>query len=81
MLPRSPGVVGVLGILVATLVGCAGQTQGTPPCFTIQGSSELRAKDAVTAVGSVTVCADCLGLIESILAEAHRDLDPPHNER
>jgi hypothetical protein len=35
----------------------------------------------VTVVGTVTVCADCLGLMESILAEAHRDLDPPHNER
>lgn len=42
---------------------------------------QLRAKDAVTAVGSVTVCADCLGLMESILAEADRDLDPPHSER
>ena len=41
---------------------------------------QLRAKVAVTAVGSVTVCADCLGLMESILAEARRDLDPPHNE-
>src|SRR3954462_1590512 len=41
----------------------------------------LRAKVAVTAVGSVTVCADCLGLMESILAEAHRDLDTPPNER
>ena len=42
---------------------------------------QLRAKDAMTAVGSVTVCADCLGLMESTLAEAHRDLDSPHNER
>jgi hypothetical protein len=40
-----------------------------------------RANVAVTTVGSVTVCADCLGLMESILAEAHRDLDPPPNER
>ena len=42
---------------------------------------QLRAKVAVTAVGSVTVCADCLGLMESILAEARRGLDPPNNER
>lgn len=42
---------------------------------------QLRAKDAVTAVGSVIMCADCLGLMEAILAEAHRDLDPPNNER
>jgi hypothetical protein len=31
---------------------------------------QLRANDAVTTVGSVTVCADCLGLMETILAEA-----------
>ena len=37
--------------------------------------------DEVTVVGAVTVCAACLGLMESILAEAHRDLDAPHNER
>jgi len=42
---------------------------------------QLRAKVAMTAVGSVTVCADCVGLMESILAEAHRELDPPHSER
>lgn len=42
---------------------------------------QLRAKVGVTAVGSVTVCAECLSLMESILAEAHRDLDPPLNER
>jgi len=42
---------------------------------------QRRAQDALTVVGTVTVCADCLGLMESILAEAHRDLDPPHNER
>ncbi len=42
---------------------------------------QRRAKVAQTAVGSVTVCADCVGLMESILAEAHRDLDPPRSER
>ena len=38
---------------------------------------QRRATDAVTAVGNVTVCADCLGLVESVLAEARRDLDEP----
>jgi hypothetical protein len=42
---------------------------------------QLRAEVARTAVGSVTVCADCVGLMESILAEAHRDIDPPRSER
>ena len=42
---------------------------------------QRRAKVAQTAVGSVTVCADCVGLMESILAEAHRDIDPPRSER
>src|SRR4051812_42996693 len=40
---------------------------------------QRRAKDIAT-VGSVTVCADCLGLVESVLAEAQQDLHPPHNE-
>jgi hypothetical protein len=31
---------------------------------------QLRAPDVVTVVGSVTVCADCVGLMETILAEA-----------
>ena len=42
---------------------------------------QRRAQDTMTAIGTVTVCADCLGLMESILAEAHRDLDRPHSER
>ena len=42
---------------------------------------QRRAQGAMTFVGTVTVCAECLGLMESILAEAHRDLDLPHNER
>jgi len=33
---------------------------------------QLRAKDDVTAVGSVTVCADCLGLMETMVDEADR---------
>jgi hypothetical protein len=37
----------------------------------------LRATTDVTRVGDVTVCADCLGLMETILARAIRNLDPP----
>lgn len=37
---------------------------------------QLRAKDAVTAVGSVILCADCLGLMGSILDEANRASRP-----
>ena len=33
---------------------------------------QLRAKDAVTTVGSLTLCADCLGVMGSILDEADR---------
>jgi hypothetical protein len=31
---------------------------------------QLRAKNEVTATGGVILCADCLGLIETMLAEA-----------
>ena len=31
---------------------------------------QLRANDQVTGVGMVTLCADCLGLMETIMAEA-----------
>jgi hypothetical protein len=68
--------------------GCVGQAarqlslrQPPPEGVRCRFCGQPRAKDAVTAVGSVTVCADCLGLMESILAEAPRDLDLPHNER
>lgn len=37
---------------------------------------QLRAKDDVTAVRSVIVCADCLGLMETILAEAAQPSPP-----
>jgi len=37
----------------------------------------LRATTDVTRAGDVTVCADCLGLMETILARAIRNLDPP----
>ena len=42
---------------------------------------QRRAQGALRVVGTVTVCTDCLGLIESILAEAPRSLDPPSDER
>ena len=38
---------------------------------------QLRAQDEVTAVGSVILCADCLGLMETILAEAAQPARPP----
>jgi len=37
---------------------------------------QLRAKNDVTAIGSVILCADCLGLIETILAEAAQSSRP-----
>ena len=33
---------------------------------------QLRSKDEATSVGSATVCVDCLGLMEGILAEAEQ---------
>src|SRR5262245_37188593 len=35
-----------------------------------------RAKDYVTAVGDVILCADCLGLMEAVLAEAAQSSRP-----
>ena len=55
--------------------------QASPEGVRCRFCRQLPAEVGVTAVGSVTVCADCLGIMESILAEAHRDLDPPHDER
>ena len=37
---------------------------------------QLRAKDVVTAVGSLTLCADCLGVIKAILGEAAQSSRP-----
>jgi hypothetical protein len=42
---------------------------------------QRRATDAMRVVGSVSLCADCFGAVESVLAEARHDLDPPHDER
>lgn len=37
---------------------------------------QFRAKEEVTAVGNVIVCADCLGLMETIVAEAAQPSRP-----
>ena len=37
---------------------------------------QLRSKDEATSVGSATVCVDCLGLMEGILAEAEQASRP-----
>jgi hypothetical protein len=37
---------------------------------------QLRSKDEATSVGSATVCVDCLGVIEGVLAEAEQGSRP-----
>jgi len=37
---------------------------------------QLRSKDEATTVGSATVCVDCLGLMEGIVAEAEQASRP-----
>lgn len=37
---------------------------------------QLRSKDEATSVGSATVCFDCLGVMEGILAEAEQASRP-----
>ena len=37
---------------------------------------QLRSKDEATRVGSATVCVDCLGVMEGILAEAEQASRP-----
>ena len=37
---------------------------------------QLRSKDEATSVGSATVCVDCLGVMEGILAEAEQASRP-----
>ena len=37
---------------------------------------QLRSKDEATNVGSATVCVDCLGVMEGILAEAEQASRP-----
>jgi hypothetical protein len=37
---------------------------------------QLRSKDEATSVGSATLCADCLGVMEGVLAEAEQASRP-----
>ena len=37
---------------------------------------QLRSKDEATSVGSATVCVDCLGMMEGVLAEAEQASRP-----
>ena len=37
---------------------------------------QLRSKDETTSVGSTTVCVDCLGMMEGVLAEAEHASRP-----
>jgi formylmethanofuran dehydrogenase subunit E len=37
---------------------------------------QLRSKDEATSVGSATVCVDCLGVMEGVLAEAEQASRP-----
>jgi hypothetical protein len=37
---------------------------------------QLRSKDEATSVGSATVCVDCLGVMEGLLAEAEQESRP-----
>ena len=47
-----------------------------PDAVRCQFCRQHRAKDEVTAVGGVAVCADCLGLMETILAKAAQSSRP-----
>jgi hypothetical protein len=47
-----------------------------PDAVSCQFCQQSRAKDQVTAVGGVILCADCLGQIETILAEAAQPSRP-----
>jgi len=47
-------------------------TPGRPPgdALRCRFCWQLRSKDEATTVGSATVCVDCLGVMEGVLAEA-----------
>jgi hypothetical protein len=53
-------------------------TPGPPPGDAIRCRfcRQFRSTDEATSVGSATVCVDCLGVIEGILAEAHQASRP-----
>ena len=63
--------------------GCVGQAarqlsarQSPPDGVRCHFCSRGRAPDALTVVGGVALCADCLGLMETILAEAAQSPPP-----
>jgi hypothetical protein len=53
-------------------------TRGRPPVDAIRCRfcHQLRSKDEATSVDSATVCVDCLGVMESVLAEAEQASRP-----
>jgi hypothetical protein len=53
-------------------------TQGRPPADAVRCRfcHQRRSKDEATSVGSATVCIDCLGVMEGVLAEAEQASRP-----
>ena len=53
-------------------------TPGRPPVGAVRCRfcRQLRSKDEATSVGSATVCVDCLGVMEGVLAEAEQASRP-----
>ena len=53
-------------------------TPGRPPVDAVRCRfcRQLRSKDEATSVGSATVCVDCLGVMEGILADAEHASGP-----
>ena len=53
-------------------------TPGRPPADAVRCRfcHQLRSKDEATSVGSATVCVDCLGVMEGVLAEAEQASRP-----
>jgi len=51
---------------------------GRPPVDAVRCRfcRRLRSKDEATSVGSATVCVDCLGVMEGVLAEAEQASPP-----
>jgi hypothetical protein len=54
------------------------RTRGRPPVDAVRCRfcHQPRSKDEATTVGSATVCVDCLGVMEGVLAEAEKALRP-----
>jgi hypothetical protein len=53
-------------------------TPGRPPVHAVRCRfcHQLRSKDEATSVGSATVCVECLGMMEGVLAEAEQASRP-----